>query len=72
MRKALNVRLSKDIADRLENLALKTKRPKSFYVKEILTQYLDEYEDIYLALERLSDKNARYYPTEEVEKELGL
>lgn len=72
MRKALNVRLSKDIADRLENLALKTKRPKSFYVKEILTQYLDEYEDIYLALERLSDKNARYYSTEEVEKELGL
>jgi RHH-type rel operon transcriptional repressor/antitoxin RelB len=72
MTKVLNIRLSEDIAKRLDLLAEKTQRPKSFYVKEILSRYLGEYEDAYLALERLNDKNSRYYNTEEVEKSLGL
>jgi RHH-type transcriptional regulator, rel operon repressor / antitoxin RelB len=72
MAKVLNIRLSDDIAARLDVLAEKTQRPKSFYVKEILSRYLGEYEDAYLALERLNDKNARYYTTEEVEKALDL
>ncbi len=72
MTKVMNIRLSEDIATRLDLLAEKTQRPKSFYVKEILSRYLGEYEDAYLALERLNDKNSRYYTTEEVEKSLGL
>lgn len=72
MAKVLNIRLSEDISTRLDTLAAKTRRPKSFYVKEILSRYLGEYEDAYLALERLNDKNARYYTTEEVEKALDL
>jgi len=72
MGRILNIRLSDDIADRLDHLAQKTKRSKSFYVKEIIAEYIDDYEDAYLALDRLNDQNARYYSTEEVEKELGL
>ena len=72
MAKTLNIRLSDEIAARLDILAEKTKRPKSYYVKEILTRYLEEYEDAYFALERLNDKNARYYATQDVEKALDL
>jgi RHH-type rel operon transcriptional repressor/antitoxin RelB len=72
MGKVLNVRISEDIAKRLEYLSTKTKRPKGFYVKSILEEHLAEYEDRYLALERLNDKNAKYYTTEEVEKIVGL
>jgi RHH-type rel operon transcriptional repressor/antitoxin RelB len=72
MGKVLNVRVSEDIANRLNYLSTKTKRPKAFYVKEILEEHLGEYEDCYLALERLNDKNAKYYKTEDVEKILGL
>lgn len=72
MAKTLNIRLTDEIAARLDILAEKTKRPKSYYVKEILTRYLEEYEDAYLALERLNDKNARYYATQDVEKALDL
>jgi len=68
----LNVRVSENIAKRLEFLSTKTKRPKSFYIKELLEEHLEEYEDKYLALERLNDKNAKYYTTEEVEKILEL
>ena len=72
MSKILNVRLTDDLSSRLDFLAEKTKRPKSFYVKEILTQYLSEYEDAYLALDRINDKNARYYSTKDMEKILDL
>lgn len=72
MAKVLNVRISEQTAERLERLSLKTRRPKSFYLKEMLNRYLDEYEDAYLALERLNEKNAKYYSTKELEKELGL
>ncbi len=72
MPRILNVRVSDDIVRRLENLSAKTKRPKSFYIKDMLEKYLEDYEDAYLALERLNDKNAKYYTTEEVEKSLEL
>jgi RHH-type rel operon transcriptional repressor/antitoxin RelB len=72
MAKVLNVRVSDSVAKKLESLSAKTKRPKSFYIKEMLEIYLDEFEDAYLALERLNEKNAKYYTTQEAEKLLGL
>ena len=72
MGKVLNIRISDDLAERLEGLSAKTRRPKGFYVKELLEEHLAEYEDRYLALERLNDKNAKYYTTGEVEDVLGL
>jgi RHH-type rel operon transcriptional repressor/antitoxin RelB len=72
MAQTINVRIPDDIAVRLVYLAEKTNRSKSFYLKDMLEKYIDEYEDAYLALDRLNNKNARYLPTEEVEAELGL
>jgi len=72
MSKILNVRLTDEMSSRLDLLAEKTKRPKSFYIKEILTQHLSEYEDAYFALDRLNDRNAKYYSTEDMEKILDL
>jgi RHH-type rel operon transcriptional repressor/antitoxin RelB len=72
MAQTINVRIPDDIAVRLVYLAEKTNRSKSFYLKDMLEKYIDEYEDAYLALDRLNNKNARYLTTEEVEAELGL
>jgi len=72
MSKILNVRLTDDISDRLDLLASKTKRPKSFYIREILIRQLPEYEDAYFPLDRLNDRNAKCYSTENVEKILDL
>ena len=72
MSKILNVRLTDDISSRLDFLAVKTKRPQSFYIREILVRHLPEYEDAYLALDRLNDRNAKYYSTEDMEKILDL
>ena len=72
MSKVLNVRIEDDLSARLDNLAEKTKRSKSFYIKEILNQHLSEYEDAYLALDRLNKSNAKYYSTKDLEKILDL
>lgn len=72
MAKILNGRISDDIEKRLDDLSHKTKRPKSFYIKDMLERYIAEYEDAFLALERLNNKNAKYYNTDEVKKILEL
>jgi RHH-type transcriptional regulator, rel operon repressor / antitoxin RelB len=46
---ALSVRLHDDYEERLNHLAKKTNRQKSFYVKELFSRHFDELEDIYLA-----------------------
>jgi len=68
----LTLKLSAELEGRLNRLAEKTKRPKSYYMREALIEYLEEYEEAYLALERLNDKNAKYLSTKELEKRLGL
>jgi RHH-type rel operon transcriptional repressor/antitoxin RelB len=72
MAKIITVRISDEIEKRLEKLSSKTKRPRSFYIKDMLEKYLEEYEDAFLALDRLNEKNAKYYTTEEVEKLLEI
>lgn len=68
----LSLKLPEELEERLNNLAAKTHRPKSFYLREALKEYLDEHEEAWLALERLSDKNAKYYSSEEAKEALGL
>jgi RHH-type rel operon transcriptional repressor/antitoxin RelB len=68
----ISLRLPDDVHDRLNKLAEKTKRTKSSFIKEMIETSLEEYEEAYLALERLNEKNARYLTTEELEEELGL
>jgi RHH-type transcriptional regulator, rel operon repressor / antitoxin RelB len=72
MGRVLNIRLDDEIADRLESLSKKTHRPKSFYVRDMIIRYLEDYEDACLALDRLNKKNARYMTMEEVENKIGL
>ena len=65
------VRIPADIENRLEELARKTGRTKTYYVREALTEYLADLEDHYLAEERLRE-NRPAIPLDEVERTLGL
>ena len=68
----LSIRLDDTIFRRLNKLADKTRRTKTSFIREMIKQALDEYEEAYVALDRLNDKNARYLKTEELEEKLGL
>ncbi len=62
----LAVRLPSDIEKRLEKLARRTGRTKTFYAREAILRYLDELEDIYVAADRL-EKPAKRWTLEELE-----
>ena len=50
----LALRLPPEIEKRLEALAKKTGRSKSFYAREAIVDHLDDLEDVFLAERRLA------------------
>jgi RHH-type rel operon transcriptional repressor/antitoxin RelB len=67
----LAVRLPEQLDHRLSDLAHKTHRSKSYYVKQALQDFLDDHEEHLLALVRLEKKNPRI-TLEEMEGRLDL
>lgn len=71
----LSLRLPHEIEDRLEKLAKKTGRTKTYYVRKAIEAYLQDMEDIYLAEmaygEYLSG-NVQSRPISELAAEYGL
>ena len=65
------VRLPDEIEKRLELLAKKTGRTKTYYVREAVIDHLEELEDIYLSLDRL-EKPAKRWSLDDLEKEIDL
>jgi RHH-type rel operon transcriptional repressor/antitoxin RelB len=65
------LRLPEEVEQRLEVLAEKTGRTKSYYAKQAILEFLEEREDYLIALSRL-EKQRPGIPIDEVEKVLGL
>ena len=71
----VSLRLPEDISNRLQNLAQRTGRSKTFYMIEAIRDHLEDMEDLYLAEQRLIDHRASKtvsVPLEEVMKRYGL
>ena len=68
----LSVRLESSMEMQLENLAKATQRPKSFFVKEALKNYLDDMVDFYDAQKRSKAEDRNLISLEELEKSLEV
>lgn len=71
----LAIRLPESIEKRLEKLAKRTGRTKTFYVREAILEHLADLEDIYLAeqtLGRIRSGEERTIPLADVLKRHGL
>ena len=69
----LAVRLDADTEGRLERLAARTGRTKTFYARAAISAHLDDLEDFYLAEERLRDfRDSDAIPLSALKAELGL
>jgi len=65
------VRLPTEIEKRIAQLAARTGRTKTYYIKEAIMEHLDEMEDRYLALDRLENP-AKRWTLEEMEQGLDM
>ncbi len=73
--KPVALRLPDEVAQRLNRLADRTGRSKTFYMIEAIREHLDDLEDLYLAEQRLIDIQAgksQAVPLEEVLEFYGL
>ena len=72
---AISIRLPEDLESRLENLAAKTGRSKTFYVREALLNHLEDLEDLYLAereLKAIRAGRSKTRPLEQVMKRYDM
>lgn len=70
-----SIRLDAEIEKRLNELAEATARSKTYYIKEAIQNYLDEYEETLLVLsvkERLKRGVEKTHTWEEVKEMCGL
>ena len=71
----LAIRLPQTIEKRLEKLARRTGRTKTYYVREAILEHLDDLEDIYIAEKELAEIRAgrdSSVSLEEVMKRYGM
>jgi RHH-type rel operon transcriptional repressor/antitoxin RelB len=71
----LSIRLTEEEEGRLDALAARTGRPKTFYVRQAIHAYLDELEELYQDHEAVGLWEAtgkKSQPAEDLWKELGV
>ncbi|QYA64603.1 hypothetical protein J5249_00477 [Campylobacter fetus subsp. fetus] len=67
----VSFRLDDDLADRLDNLAKETKRSKSFYFKEAISNLLDDFDDYKDAIKSIKDsENEKTYTIDDMSKNM--
>lgn len=72
---AVSLRLPDEVSERLQRLADRTGRSKTFYMLEAINQHLEDLEDLHLAEQRLRSVRAGRMgtaPLDEVMKRYGL
>jgi RHH-type rel operon transcriptional repressor/antitoxin RelB len=72
---AVSLRLPDDVSQRLEKLAARTGRSKTFYMIEAINEHLGDLEDLYLAereLLALRAGKSKAIPLEEVMKRYDM
>ena len=67
----LAIRISQQLEHKLDNLAKRTGRSKSYYVRHAIEEYLEDHEDYLIALARMEKKNPRI-SIDEMERRLDL
>jgi RHH-type rel operon transcriptional repressor/antitoxin RelB len=72
---AVSLRLPEDLKTRLEKLAKRTGRSKTFYMIEAISEKMEDLEDLYLAEQRtlaLRAGRSKVYTQEEMEERYGV
>lgn len=72
MSSTVSLRLPDKLLGLLDHLSTMLDRPKSYLIKKALENYIREYADYQIALERLRDKDDKIISSEELKKHLGI
>jgi len=68
----ISLRLPDKILKPLTKLSEDAERPRTYFIIKALENYLDEYQDYQIAIERLHDRNDEIISSSELRKKLGV
>jgi RHH-type rel operon transcriptional repressor/antitoxin RelB len=68
----LSLRLKRDIEERLDALAKRTGRTKSFYARRAIESCIEDMEDVFAAENAITESNGEFFTIEQVMAEAGL
>ena len=69
---SISIRIPDDLAHSLESLADTIDRPKTYVIRKAIEEYLRDYADYLIALERLKDKEDGIVSDGEMMELLGI
>ncbi len=72
MSTSVSIRLPEDMNQRIEYLARIIDRSKTYVIIKAIEEYLEEYADYLIALERLNDKNDKIISSGELRVQIGI
>ena len=72
MNTAISVRLSKELAEQLDSIAKETERSRSFIIQKALENYIEDFADLQIALDRIHDTSDAIVSGESLRTSLGL
>lgn len=70
-----SIRLAPEMEQRLDFLSVQTGRSKSYYLRQIIEQGIEDMEDYYLSaevLERIRKGQEKVYSSADIRKDFGL
>jgi RHH-type rel operon transcriptional repressor/antitoxin RelB len=71
MSTSVSIRLADATARALEDLAKATDRPKTYFIEKAVENYLADYADYQVALDRLRDKDDAIVSSADLRKRIG-
>ena len=72
MSAALSIRLPEPLAKELNQIAEETERSRSFHIQKALENYIEDFADVQIAIDRLRDPRDPVVSSRELRKSLGL
>lgn len=72
MSTALSVRLPDEMTQELDQIARETERSRSFHIQRALENYIQEFADVQIALDRLRNHQDPVISSNDLRKSLGL
>jgi RHH-type rel operon transcriptional repressor/antitoxin RelB len=68
----ISLRLPDNLLKPLDKLSVNSERPRTYLIRKAVENYLEEYQDYQLAIDRLHDKNDDIISSAELRKKLGV
>lgn len=72
MSAALSIRLPEALAKELNQIAEETERSRSFHIQKALENYIVDFADVQIAMDRLRDPRDSVISSKDLRKSLGL